>query len=223
MRRADRLFQIVQILRRGRVVTAHRLADELEVSERTIYRDIQDLSLSGVPVLGEAGVGYTLPPTFDLPPLRYNEEENEALVLGARMVKRWADRELARAAEGVLAKVEVVLPERLKKRIESTTLFVPGPFLQTSPAAHLGPLRTGINEQRKIHMAYQEAEEALTERKIQPLGLFFWGKVWTLAGWCELREGFRNFRIDRIARLEVLPEPFEPQPGRTLEDFFNEV
>src|ERR1700757_3377351 len=117
MRRADRLFRIVQRLRRRGVTTASELAEALGVSDRTIYRDVQDLVLSGVPVQGEAGVGYALPRSFDLPPLMFDEDEIEALVLGARIVESWADASLARAARNVLSKVEVVLPARLRDRI----------------------------------------------------------------------------------------------------------
>lgn len=131
MRRADRLFQIIQTLRRRRVVTAAYLAEELEVSERTIYRDMRDLSLSGVPIQGEAGVGYALPAGFDLPPLMFTEEELEALVLGARMVESWGDPKLATAARQALNKVEVVLPERLRLQGAEPPLFAPARRLAT--------------------------------------------------------------------------------------------
>jgi predicted DNA-binding transcriptional regulator YafY len=125
VRRADRLFRLVQLLRRRRVNTATRLADELEVSERTIYRDVQDLIVSGVPIQGEAGVGYALPHGFDLPPMMFTAEEIEALVLGARIVASWTDQSLAKAAGGVLGKIEAVLPERLKPALDRTSLFAP--------------------------------------------------------------------------------------------------
>ncbi len=123
MRRADRLFQIVQLLRRRRVTTAAQIAERLEVSERTVYRDIRDLSLSGVPVLGEAGVGYRLGRDFDLPPMMFSVDEIQALVLGARMVESWGDEELRRAARGVLTKVEAVLPPSKRHRVQDTALF----------------------------------------------------------------------------------------------------
>src|ERR1700736_2952047 len=126
MRRADRLFRIVQLLRRRKLTTAKQLADELEVSERTVYRDVADLVGSGVPIRGEAGVGYALERGFDLPPLMFTEDELEALVLGARVVESWADASLAQAARQVLEKVEAVLPERLQDRVSRAALFAPG-------------------------------------------------------------------------------------------------
>src|SRR5713226_3665448 len=153
MRRADRLFRLVQLLRRSRVVTAQRLAQELEVAERTVYRDIRDLSLSGVPIRGEAGVGYALAHGFDLPPLMFSEEEIEALVLGARVVQSWADPALAKAADSVLAKVEMVLPDKLRSKVAGSTLLVPD-FHTGGRAPNLGALRGAIREGRKVHFRY---------------------------------------------------------------------
>jgi len=220
MRRADRLFQIVQLLRRRRITTAARLAEELEVSERTIYRDIKDLMLSGVPIEGEAGVGYGLPRGFDLPPLMFDEAEIEALVLGARMVKSWSDPALVRAAESALAKIESVVPDRLRPRIAETVLFAPQFHVPAHALTHLATLRTAAGERRKVTIAYQRGDGATSSRTLLPLGLFFWGASWSLAAWCELRDGFRNFRLDRITAVELLDERFEPKAGRTLPDFF---
>lgn len=219
MRRADRLFRIVQRLRgRGRV-TAAALADELEVSPRTVYRDVQDLVASGVPIQGEAGVGYALARGFDLPPLMFTEDEIEALVLGARIVETRADAALARAARDALNKVEAVLPARLRDRISEIALFAP-----KFPAAPAGDalthLRGAIRGRRKVAFAYQDQSGTGTLRTVQPLGVFYWGATWSLGAWCELRAGFRNFRTDRITDLAVLDDAFEPQPGRTLRDFF---
>jgi predicted DNA-binding transcriptional regulator YafY len=220
MRRADRLFQIVQLLRRRRITTAARLAEELEVSERTIYRDIKDLMLSGVPIEGEAGVGYGLPHGFDLPPLMFKEDEIEALVLGARMVKSWSDPALTRAAESALAKIESVIPERLRPRIAESALFAPGFHVPAKATQNLAALRAAVSERRKVALAYQRGDGLASTRVILPLGLFFWGRGWSLAAWCELRGGFRNFRLDRIDSVEVKDERFEPREGRTLPDFF---
>jgi predicted DNA-binding transcriptional regulator YafY len=220
MRRADRLFRIIQRLRRKRAVTAAELAETLEVSERTIYRDVQDLVLSGVPIKGEAGVGYALARGFDLPPLMFDEEELEALVLGARMVQSWAGPELARAAEQVLAKVEAVLPERLRARVPDARLFAPSFHVRKQLVDGLSPLRTAIEEHRKVRFAYRDRNAASSERTVQPLGLFYWGAAWSLGAWCELRRDFRNFRLDRMAELHVLDDKFALQPGRTLADFF---
>jgi predicted DNA-binding transcriptional regulator YafY len=220
VRRADRLFQIIQLLRRHRVITATRLAGELEVSERTVYRDVRDLVLSGVPIEGEAGVGYMLRRGFDLPPLMFTEAEIEAMVLGVRFVTSWADAGLARAAGDALARVEMALPERLKARLADTRLYAPSFHIPQEVASALGALRAAIDERRKVWMAYNSAEAARTERTVRPLGLFFWGRIWSLTGWCELREDFRSFRLDRIERLETLAQRFHDEPGRTLDDFF---
>lgn len=223
MRRADRLFRLVQLLRNRRVTTASRLAEELEVSERTIYRDVQDLALSGVPIQGEAGVGYALHRGFDLPPMMFTAEEIEALVLGARIVASWTDRSLAKTAEGVLAKVEAVLPDRLKPNIDRTPLFAPKRQLPPQVLARLAAARAAVSEQRKMHLTYVKPSSLPTERTVQPIGLFFWGSVWTMAAWCELRGDFRSFRLDRMQDAVVLEETFEPVPGRTREDFFRYV
>jgi predicted DNA-binding transcriptional regulator YafY len=224
MRRADRLFQIVQRLRARRVTTASHLADALEVSERTIYRDVRDLVLSGVPIEGEAGVGYALPRSFDLPPLMFNKQEIEALVLGARLVKSWSDAELAEAAGSALVKIEAVLPDRLRSKLEETTLFAPNYRGQPRAfAANLPALRGAILERRKVHFAYRRADEEHSERTVRPVGLFFWGYNWTLTAWCELRDDFRSFRVDRIAQLALRDETFEPEPGKTLADYLERM
>jgi predicted DNA-binding transcriptional regulator YafY len=220
VRRADRLFQIVQRLRGRGPVTAATLAQELGVSPRTIYRDVQDLVLSGVPVLGEAGVGYALPRTFDLPPLMFDEAELEALVLGARIVEAWADAELARAARNVLSKVEVVLPARLRDHIPDAALFAPSFHVRSGANAGLAALRGAVKARRKVALAYTDRGDAPTKRTVQPLGVFYWGASWSLGAWCELRRDFRNFRLDRVTKLEVLDDTFAPVPGRTLRDFF---
>jgi predicted DNA-binding transcriptional regulator YafY len=220
MRRADRLFQLIQLLRRRNVATAAWLADELEVSERTIYRDVRDLVLSGVPIEGEAGVGYILRRGFDLPPLMFTESEIEAMVLGVRVVTSWGDQGLARAAGDALARVESVLPDRLKQKLQNTPLFAPGFHISPQIAGSLSALRTAIDERRKVELAYTSAEGDDTDRLVRPLGLFFWGDRWSLTGWCELREDFRSFRLDRMREMRPTRERFHDEPGRTLDDYF---
>lgn len=202
------------------MVTAAVLARELEVSERTVYRDIRDLVSSGVPIEGEAGVGYTLRKGFDLPPLMFTGQEIEALVLGARVVSSWGDAGLAKAAASALARVEAALPERLKPRLEQTPLFAPGFHVRHSLISPLAEIRTAIDEHRKTHLSYTDAEGDQTERVVRPLGLFFWGAWWSVEAWCELRNGFRSFRLDRIRALKVLDDRFVAEPGKSLEDFF---
>ncbi|HVI00177.1 MAG TPA: YafY family protein [Enhygromyxa sp.] len=219
MRRADRLFQIVSLLRRKRFVTAAWLAQRLEVSERTIYRDVRDLMGSGVPIEGEAGVGYRLGKDFDLPPMMFNVDEIEALVLGARMVEVWGDDDLRRAARSVLDKTESVLPPKLRPRVHDTALFALSLRDSANVRAIMGPIRRAVGEHRKLSLRYRDAEEQRSERIVRPLGLYFWGMTWTLGAWCELRQDFRNFRLDRIDEVELREESFELAPPVTLEDF----
>ena len=219
MRRADRLFQIVQLLQRRRLMTARSLATRLEVSVRTIFRDVRDLILSGVPIQGEAGVGYALSRRFELPPLMFTNEEIQALVLGTRVVESWGDPALARAAGSALAKVEVVLPDKLRRRLEETPLHAPGFHVSQAVRTKLASLRSSGDVRRKVRLEYTRADGAQSDRTVRPLGLFYWGATWSLTGWCELRDAFRSFRLDRIRALEPLDVSFEPEPGRTLEDF----
>jgi len=218
MRRADRLFQIVQLLRTRRVVTAGRIARELEVSPRTVYRDVADLIASGVPIEGEAGVGYCLARGFDLPPLMFDDEEIGALVLGARMVQAFGDERLARHARSLLSKIETVVPERLHKSFARPELQV-STGLSKRERAHVAGLRRGIDEKKKLHFRYVDEQGAETERTVRPLCLAFWGSVWTAGAWCELRRDFRNFRPDRMSAVELLDDGFADEPGRDLQAY----
>jgi predicted DNA-binding transcriptional regulator YafY len=220
MRPADRLFQIVLLLGRGRVVTAKTLAERLEVSERTIYRDIQDLAASGVPIEGEAGVGYVLRRGYQIPPLMFNEEELQALVFGADVARSWGDAQMAEAADSILAKVDAVLPERLRPALDSHRLVVPETNMNERTSELLGEVRDGINRQVRIFLDYRDASEQGTDRIVWPLPLLYWGKTWTLGAWCELRQAFRSFRIDRISTLNVLNSTFPDEAGKRLEDYF---
>jgi predicted DNA-binding transcriptional regulator YafY len=219
MRRADRLFQIIQRLHHDRVVTARHLADELEVSERTIYRDIQDLSLSGVPITSEAGVGYRLMKGFQLSPLMFNEEELAALLIGARMVQAWTDKTLARAARQAMAKIEHVIPEHLKPELARQEIIVPDFPSFDRVSEELAVLRPAIKQLCKVNLGYTREDGTTSTRIVHPLGLFYWGKVWTLVAWCELRDDFRHFRLDRMRKVAMLDETYTPVPGRTLQDF----
>ena len=224
MRRADRLFEIIQYLRTRRAVTtARRLADELEVSERTVYRDIQDLMASGVPIEGEAGVGYVLRRGFDLPPLMFTHDEIAALVAGARWVQSWTDPQLGRAAARALSKIEVVAPPALRARMPTTPLFMPDSANAAKLAHALAPIRHAIDAQHKLALRYTREDGTTTERTVLPLGCFFWGPAWTLAAWCELRDDFRSFRLDRIAEVRMTDERFAAASGRTLADYLRRV
>lgn len=217
MRRADRLFRIVQTLRGGRLVTARALAERLEVSERTIYRDVRDLLLSGVPIEGEAGVGYVLR-GFDLPPLMFDRREIEAVVLGVRMARAWGGERLALAAEDALRKIEAVLPPTLRDSAARTRMYALGFFVPDALRADLDALNDAIAASYRVAFAYARGDGAASEREVRPLGLFFWGGSWTLGAWCELRSDFRSFRVDRIAGLRR-GAGFRAEPGRDLAAF----
>jgi predicted DNA-binding transcriptional regulator YafY len=222
MRRADRLFAIVQYLRGRRLTTAAQLAHWLEVSERTIYRDVADLAGTGVPIDGEAGVGYRIHAGFDLPPLMFTYDEIDALAMGARFVEAWASPKLATGARSALAKIAAALPGDKRVALERSPFFAPGVF-NPQAGARLDALRQGIGERRFADLDYQDAAARATQRRVRPLALYFWGDAWTLAAWCELRQDFRNFRLDRIADVIVAPDRFPDESGKRLEDFLRKM
>jgi predicted DNA-binding transcriptional regulator YafY len=219
VRRADRLFRIVQYLRGRRLTTAAQLATWLKVSERTIYRDVRDLTLNGTPIEGEAGVGYRLRGGFELPPLMFEMEEIEALTLGARMVEAWSSPELAAAAVAAAAKIAAVLPPDKQIWIEASRTFVPQFHIPKQLGERFEILRGAIRAQSKVHFVYADEKEKVSERHVRPLSLFFWGERWTLAAWCEARNDFRSFRVDRILRMQVTDEKFRDETGKRLADY----
>jgi predicted DNA-binding transcriptional regulator YafY len=219
MRRADRLFEIIQHMRRKPTVKARELSEALEVSERTIYRDVRDLIASGVPIEGEAGVGYVLKAGFDLPPLMFKEQEIEALVLGARIVESWADAELAEAASHAIAKIEAVIPDALKVYMANTALLAPCAHYMAPISFDLAELRRAVRSRLKVKFRYTDVLGQGTERMVRPLSLAYFGPVWIMAAWCELRSDFRTFRLDRIEDFLISQEQFRPETGKTLHDF----
>jgi predicted DNA-binding transcriptional regulator YafY len=221
MRRADRLFSIIQILRRRRLATAERLSRELEVSERTIYRDVADLMASGVPIDGEAGVGYILRDGHDLPPLMFTPAEIEALVLGARIVAKWSDAELARAADDALAKIAAVLPERLRDHLGQIALYAPDDHFRAPLPAEFADLRAALRDHKKVQFAYTNADGEITQRVVRPLAFLFYGAVWLMLAWCEMRQDFRSFRLDRMTRIDITAARFKPERGKTLHDYLS--
>ncbi|WP_295378915.1 YafY family protein [uncultured Pseudacidovorax sp.] len=218
MRRADRLFQIVQLIRGRRLTTAAFLAGRLEVSERTVYRDIADLQRQGVPLEGEAGIGYRLGQGFDLPPLMFTQDEARALVAAARLAQSWVDPALGDNIDGALGKILSVLPATARAAAESLALYAPAIALDDVTRVHLRTLREAVQARRKLWLDYRDEAGKPSERQVRPLGCFYWGKVWTLAAWCELRQDFRAFRMDRIRDARMLEEGFRDEPGRTLAD-----
>lgn len=220
MRRADRLFQLVQLVRGRRLSTGDWLATRLEVSLRTVYRDIAELQAQGVPIDGEAGVGYRMGAGFELPPLMFSQSEAKALVACVRLAQARLDPELAASAEQALHKIMGALPVAARAAAESLVLHAPVSSVDVRTRERLLVLRRATETRRKLRLHYLDQKGAASERTVRPLGCFFWDAVWTLAAWCEWRHDFRNFRVDRIASLAVLDETFRDEPGRTLADLF---
>ncbi len=223
MRRADRLFRIVQFLRVGRLTTARRLAEKLQVSERTIYRDVRDLQLSGMPIEGDPGIGYLLRQDFDIPPLMFTRSEIEALVLGARMVRAWGGAEQGEAATQALHKIEAVLPPDLRDKVDQTLLFALDFKVTPELRRCVDALNRAASERKFIEFDYAREDGERSHRRARPLGLYFWGGVWTLASWCEMRKDFRNFRADRVSALHVLDEIFPDDPKKSLGAFIEKM
>ncbi|MEX0284065.1 MAG: helix-turn-helix transcriptional regulator [Paracoccaceae bacterium] len=223
MRRADRLFEIIQHLRGGRRTTARALAEALEVSPRTIYRDIADLMATGVPISGEAGYGYVMEDGHDIPPLMFTRDEITALVAGARLIRSWGGATMARAAEEALIKIEEVLPPDARAQARAVQIRAFAPEMTESIRAQLDQVEAAVEQSLRLRLSYTDAKGQVSDRVIRPLGLWFWGKVWTVVGWCELRDTFRMFRVDRIAAMTEMEERFKPEKGKTLRDFYRHM
>jgi predicted DNA-binding transcriptional regulator YafY len=219
MRRADRLLRVIQILRRyRRPVIGQVMAEELEVSLRTVYRDIADLITDGVPIRGEAGVGYVLGEGYDLPPLMFSTDELEAVMLGLRWVMRRGDPDLARAAQDTVAKIGAVLPERLRPFLFDSPLITP-PAYQFAERIDMAALRQAIRDQRKLRIQYTDEHNARTERVIWPIGVSYFDAQRLIIAWCELRKDFRTFRTDRMRAMEVLAERYSERRNALLKRF----
>jgi predicted DNA-binding transcriptional regulator YafY len=223
MRRADRLFHLIQLIRGRRLTTAAFLAARLEVSERTVYRDVADLQHQGVPIEGEAGVGYRLGTGFELPPLMFSEGEARALVAATRLAQAWLDPALARDAEQALGKILSILPRQTRAAAESLALYAPSFSVDPAVQQQLQTLREAVQARRSVTLAYRDAAGQMSQRRVRPLGCFFWGKVWTLAAWCETRQAFRTFRLDRMGTLQVHDTVFRDEAGKTLADFLRQA
>jgi len=214
--RAARLLDLVQILRRHRhPVIGAVLAEELGVSLRTLYRDVATLQAQGAPIEGEAGIGYVLKPGYLLPPLMFTTDEIQALVLGSRWVAGSGDPHLAAAAREALARIGAVLPDDLRDALDTSGLFVIPPG-RPPEALALADLRRALREELKIDIVYRDAEGAPSRRTVWPFALGFFETVRVVAAWCELRDGFRSFRLDRIVEASVRDEHY-PRRRRTLE------
>lgn len=209
MRRADRLFLIIHALRGRRTALPSRgLAETLGVSQRTVYRDVADLQRSGVPIEGEAGIGYMLRKGSDIPPLMFQPDELEALVVGTRFVQAFAGERLSRAADAALIKINAVLPGELRERSERSRVFAPDFGQHAGLKAHIDEIHAAIVERRVVRLDYADEKGNASAREIHPLCLAFWGGSWTLGAWCRLRHDFRNFRLDRIRDCQVTQAVF---------------
>ncbi len=222
MRKSERLFQLVTLLQgRRTAMTGQALAEELGVAVRTVYRDIQALVLSGVPIDGEAGVGYRLRAGFDLPPLMFQMEEITALLAGNRMVQAWTDPALAAAAKRAEAKILAVLTPAMLNEVARLPYRIPV-FSGGERETH-GLLRKACELRLKVAIGYRDMNGEESERTLWPLGMVGWGDHWTLLAWCELRDAYRNFRFDRIQCIDCLPEHFPHHPERNLEHYLTVV
>ncbi|MEO0939667.1 MAG: YafY family protein [Pseudomonadota bacterium] len=219
MARSDRLFDLLTRLRTGGLHTAHELAAALGVSDRTLYRDIATLKASGVPVAGTPGAGYRITDAIALPPLTLTPEELEALNLGMAIVAEAADDGLRAAAASLAAKVDAVLPEETIAEAD-TWKFETYPFADAARGAgHMGRVRAAIRARQKLRLTYHSKGDRITTRTVRPLHMEYWGRVWTLTAWCELREDFRAFRLDLIQSAEPLPDLFVDERGKTYADY----
>ncbi|MEY2655463.1 MAG: hypothetical protein RLZZ524_2491 [Pseudomonadota bacterium] len=224
MRRAERLFELVQLIRGRRLSTGAWLAERLGVSVRTVYRDIADLMAQGVPIEGEAGVGYRLGRGYELPPLMFSSAQAQALVAAIRVAAPRLDDRMARDAEDALGRILAVMPTTERTAADRLALFVPGHVRARMPGREaLEPVRLAIDQRRKLRLDYRDAAGQPSLRVVRPLGCFCWDAVWTLAAWCEHRADFRHFRLDRMAAIETLDETFRDEPGRTLADFLRRI
>jgi len=217
MRRADRLFDIIQSLRTAtQPVTAAALAERLEVTVRTIYRDIAALQGSRVPIEGAPGLGYAMRRGFDLPPLMFTAEEADAIAVGVRLLRRLRDAKLQRAAESVLAKLTVVVPAPLQSHLVSAPVYVSDGSTPTPHGIDPADLRQAIHQARKVAITYIDENGRRTRRTIRPVAMAYYVDVTLLGSWCELRNDFRNFRVDRILGAEFLEDRFLAESGKLL-------
>jgi predicted DNA-binding transcriptional regulator YafY len=215
MRRADRLFDVIQALRSAQgPMTAAALAEQLEVTVRTVYRDVATLQARRVPIEGAAGIGYVLRRGFDLPPLMFTTEEVDAIAVGAQLVRRLRDPALQDAAASVLAKIAIVLPDQTRAYFTSAPFYVSEGSARVSDGVDLSEIRGAIRDTRKIRLAYVDERGRRTRRTVWPIALAYYVDVTLVAAWCELRNDYRHFRVDRVESISILEEQYPPDNGR---------
>jgi len=222
MKRSDRLFQIVNYMQGRRLaITAQDIAREFNVSVRTIYRDVQDLILTGVPITGEAGVGYLIDKSHCLPPMALEVGELETLMLGAAMVSSYTDAAMAKSAKKLVQKLKVALNEKDRATFAGTALFAPPSATLIPWTVDFSSLRAAIRSKHKVRLDYEDQNGEHTKRTVWPLAMSFWGQTWLLLAWCELRQDHRNFRLDRMASAEVLDGVFKETPQTSLQSYLD--
>jgi predicted DNA-binding transcriptional regulator YafY len=217
MRRADRLIKITHFLRQRRLaVTADQIAEAFDICKRTVYRDIQCLMDTGAPIIGEAGVGYTIDKKYYLPPITFDADELEAIGLGISMVRQWTDKQFADKAVSAFEKIQAVLPTSLQGELEQITTYAVPNRPEIPWKASFSDLREYIRSRQKVDIAYSDENKKLTSRTLRPLALLFFNPVWLLTAWCEKRGDFRNFRLDRIQNLSINDETFADDLHKNL-------
>ena len=217
-------MKITHYLRQRRqAVTAQQVAEYFAICKRTVYRDIQCLMDAGVPIRGEAGVGYSIDKKYNLPPIAFDADELEAIGLGISMVRQWTDKQFADKADSAFEKIQAVLPASLQGELKQITTYA----VPTQPpvpwSVSFSEVREYIRARRKIRLVYNDENNHETHRTIRPLALFFFNPVWLLAGWCEKRQDFRNFRLDRIHSLTNNDQTFEDESGKNLTAYLDKV
>jgi len=215
-------MKLVHYLRRmRRAVTAKRIAEDFGICQRTVYRDIHDLMNSGVPIHGEAGVGYVIDKKYHLPPVMFDPDELEAIALGIGMVRNWTDEKFAEKANSAYEKIQAALPESLLMELQQLATYSAPSTAKIPWQVSFSDVRECIRQKQKIKFTYTDLKEQTSKRKIRPLSLVFFGPVWLLTGWCEKRKDFRNFRLDRMKDLNVTKELFRDEKGKTLQDYIS--
>lgn len=223
MRRADRLFEIIQLLRGGRLLTAQHMGARLEVSERTIYRDIADLKANGVPIDGEAGVGYILRAGYHVPPLMFTTEEVAALAAAIGLATPLLGLELAAAANEALIKIEAVLPQNTRHHLNRSIVKAHTSRLPAQQRQRIDLIERATRTRLKLDLDYLSLAQIPSKRTVRPLGLWLWDRGWTFGAWCELRGDFRHFRVDRVQNLVETGECFFDEKGKTLTDLYRTI
>ncbi len=217
-------MKITHFLRKRRqAVTAQQIAEAFDICKRTVYRDLQCLMDNGVPIRGEAGVGYTINKQYYLPPIAFDADELEAIGLGVSMVRQWTDQRFADKADSAFEKIEAVLPASLQGELKQITTYAVPTRPQVPWSVNFSDLRDDIRTRRKIHVVYMDQDGRETARTLQPLALFFFNPVWLLAAWCELRQDFRNFRLDRIQNLTQSQQQFIDDNQKNLQAYMTQV